>query len=52
MATQPKDMRSSARRHFYHADAYVLRADLEQPVPSEIKSQGLVELSEDGKYNK
>jgi len=50
MATQPKIRLSSDPDHYYHADAYVLSADLEQPVQSDIKKQGLVELPEDGTY--
>ena len=50
MATQAKPRPSSDPAHYYHADAYVLSADLQQPVPSDIKKQGLVELPEDGTY--
>ena len=50
MATQVKARPSSEPDHYYHADAYVLTADLKQPVQSDIKKQGLVELPEDGTY--
>lgn len=51
MATQPIETVSSSSdpQHFYHADAYVLSAELEQPVPAQIK-QTLVTLPEDGQY--
>ena len=53
MATAPK-VRSFSNAaeatHQYHADAYVLDADLRQPVPSKIEKTGLVTLPEDGKY--
>src|SRR5579863_10303625 len=50
MATLPKQRPSSDPEHYYHADAYVLSADLKQPVQSDIRKQGLVELPEDGTY--
>lgn len=50
MATLPKEMLSSEPQHIYHADAYVLSAELKQPVTSDIKRQALVELPEDGQY--
>lgn len=50
MATLPKERLSSAAEHVYHADAYVLSAELQQPVPSDIKQQGLVDLPDDGTY--
>jgi hypothetical protein len=36
--------------HRYHAQAYVLSAELLQPVPADIKEQALVQLPEDGSY--
>jgi hypothetical protein len=52
MSAQTKEMprRASGPVHFYNADAYVLKADLKQPVTSEIQPQALVELPEDGAY--
>jgi hypothetical protein len=52
MGAQPKEMPRKADRpeHYYHADAYVLKADIEQPLRSEVPAQGLVELPEDGAY--
>jgi hypothetical protein len=52
MGAQPKEMprKADQPQHYYHADAYVLKADLQQPVTSEIQPQGLVELPEDGAY--
>ena len=41
---------SSERVHQYHADAYVLSADLQQPVQSKIEQQGLVTLPAEGTY--
>ncbi len=41
---------SSEAVHEYHADAYVLSADLQQPVQSKIEQQGLVNLPPDGTY--
>ena len=53
MATAPK-VRSVSNAaeatHQYHADAYVLDADLQQPLPSKIEKTGLVTLPDDGKY--
>jgi hypothetical protein len=52
MATQPIDTTLPARepKHFYHAKAYVLNAQIEQPLRSEISPQALVELPQDGAY--
>ena len=52
MATQRIDVVSSGprREHEYHANAYVLSADLKQPVASEIPQQALVTLPEDGEF--
>jgi len=52
MATQPIDSPKGASQpeHYYHADAYVLDANIDQPVRSEINRQGLVALPQDGKY--
>lgn len=50
MATLPRERISAAAEHLYHADAYVLSAELKQPVSKDIEKQALVELPEDGKY--
>ena len=50
MATAPKGRVASDPVHFYHADAYVLKADLKQPVSSDIQPQALVELPVNGTY--
>jgi hypothetical protein len=49
MATQPQDI-SAPATHEYYADAFVLSADLKQPVPSVIEPQFQVTLPEDGTY--
>jgi hypothetical protein len=52
MATQPKQEPREALEldAYYNAKAYILEADLRQPVASDIKPQALVELPRDGKY--
>jgi hypothetical protein len=52
MASQPKEMprRASGPVHYYNADAFVLKADLQQPVSEKIDPQALVNLPEDGTY--
>lgn len=51
MATQPKIVpRASAAEYLYNADAFVLKADLKQPVTSEIPPQGFVALPQEGGY--
>jgi hypothetical protein len=49
MATQPIETVSTDAQHFYHADAYVLSAELQEPVAADIK-QTVVTLPKDGKY--
>jgi hypothetical protein len=49
MATQPIETVSTDPQHFYNAEAYVLSADLQQPVPAVIKNTA-VTLPDDGQY--
>lgn len=49
MATQPQDITAPAE-HYYDADAYILSADLQQPVPSVIDPQFQVTLPKEGTY--
>jgi hypothetical protein len=50
MAALAEPLSMSKASHAYHADAYVLSADLEQPISDDIKPQAYVELHEDGHY--
>ncbi|HTS36770.1 MAG TPA: choice-of-anchor P family protein [Candidatus Solibacter sp.] len=49
MATQPQDIAAPAKQE-YDANAYVLSADLQQPVPSVIEPQFQVTLPKEGTY--
>lgn len=52
MATLAKEfMSTEPAPHKYHADAYVLDAQLQQPVTSDIDKTGFVKLPEDGTYS-
>jgi hypothetical protein len=50
MAALAEPLTMSKASHTYHADAYVLSANLEQPISDDIKRQAYVELHEDGHY--
>jgi hypothetical protein len=50
MAALAEPLAMSKAEHTYHADAYVLDANLEQPISDDIKKQAYVELHEDGHY--
>jgi hypothetical protein len=50
MAALAEPLTMSETEHTFHADAYVLEANLEQPISDEIKKQAYVKLHEDGHY--
>jgi hypothetical protein len=52
MGAQPIEISRGASEpvHYYHADAYVLEADIQQPISNKVPQQGLVVLPEDGTY--
>lgn len=52
MAAQPNIVPGEASLpvHYYHADAYVLEADIQQPTSEQVPKQGLVNLPENGEY--
>ena len=49
MAALPDSQPRIDAEHVFHADAYILSADLEQPVRTEFKKQVLVELPQNGR---
>jgi hypothetical protein len=53
MAAQPNIVQGKASEpmHLYHADAYVLKAELKQPVSTDIKPQAFIKLPENGGYD-
>jgi hypothetical protein len=50
MAALAEPLTMSKAEHTYHADAYVLSANLEQPLTDDVKPQAYVKLHEDGHY--
>lgn len=52
MGAQPKEMprRATGPVHLFNADAFVLKADLKQPVTEQIEPQAFVGLPQDGAY--
>jgi len=52
MGAQPIEIPRGASEpaHYYHADAYVLEADIQQPINNKVPQQGRVTLPEDGTY--
>ena len=50
MAALAEPLPMSKAAHTYRADAYVFRANLEQPISDDIKPQAYVELRRDGHY--
>lgn len=49
MATQPIETVSTQTRHLYDASAFVLSAELEQPIAANVKQTSVI-LPKDGKY--